>query len=51
MPNAFISLFGVSLGGASVLMTASTQTDKNIKCVIMKTVMKDEAFSDNRGRV
>ena len=24
MPNAFISLFGVSLGGASVLMTAST---------------------------
>lgn len=41
MPNAFISLFGVSLGGASVLMTASTQTDKNIKCVISDSAPTD----------
>ena len=41
MPNALVSLFGISLGGASVLMTASTQTDKHIKCVISDSAPTD----------
>lgn len=40
-PNASISLFGISLGGASVLMTASTHTDECIKCVISDSAPTD----------
>lgn len=41
MPNALVSLFGISLGGASALMTASTQIDEHIKCVISDSAPTD----------
>lgn len=40
-PNASIALFGLSLGGASVLMTASNQLDERVKCVISDSAPAD----------
>lgn len=40
-PNASIALFGLSLGGASVLMTASNKLDERVKCVISDSAPTD----------